>query len=147
VSPIGDVEAAVKALEGVTWTSSGYPLTDEHGGPPTDAGWVKFGVEKSELGWRTLEFLAWLSTDMLRAGERLEFFPTAPPPYLNTPGTCLSFVIECYPKDGDQETRFRKVAEFINSCREQYWLECRGRSRPRQRGRKSRRGQRGPTRR
>jgi hypothetical protein len=92
---------------------------------------VKFGLEKSEVGWRTLEFLAWLATDMVRAGERLEFFPTSPPPYLNTPGACLSFVVECYPKDGDQDERFSKVAAFIESCRNQYWSQCRGRSKSR----------------
>jgi hypothetical protein len=94
MTPIEEVEAAIKSLDGVTWTSSGYPLLREHGEPPTDAGWVKFGLEESELGWRTLEFLAWLATDMLRAGERLHFFPTSPPPYLNTPRSCLSFVLE-----------------------------------------------------
>ena len=131
MTPIQEIETAIKALEAVTWASSGYPLRGEHNEPPTDAGWVKFGLQKSELGWRTLEFLAWLATDMVRAGERLEFFPTSPPPYLNTPGQCLTFVLECYPKQGDQDVRFAKVAAFINSCREQYWPQCRRRIKPR----------------
>ncbi len=119
-SPIAEVESAIKRFKAVDWCSSGYPIACEHG-EPIDAGWVKFGLKQAPLGWRTLEFLAWLYTDMLRAGERLKFFPTSPPPYLNTPGECLSFVIECYPLNGDQDERFRKVAEFINSCREEYW--------------------------
>lgn len=125
--PVKRIEAAIRQFEAVVWCSSGYPLPNAKG-EPTDAGWVKFVLEKSELGWRTLEFLAWVCTDMIRAGERLEFFPTAPPPYLNTPGACLSFVIECYPLDGDQDERFQKVASFINACRKEYWASCRGRA-------------------
>ena len=119
-SPIAEIKAAIKRFEAVDWSSSGYPISCESG-EPIDAGWVKFGLHQSPLGWRTLEFLAWMCTDMIHAGERLKFFPTSPPPYLNTPGNCLSFVIECYPLDGDQDDRFRKVAEFINSCRKEYW--------------------------
>ena len=71
-----------------------------------------------------MEFLAWLYSDMIRAGERLKLFPTSPPPYLNTPGECLSFVIECYPLDDDQDERFERVANFISWCREEHWTEC-----------------------
>jgi hypothetical protein len=129
MTPIAEVEAAIKQFEAVEWSSSGYPLAADGEGEPTDAGWVKFGLRGSKLGWRTLEFLAWACTDMVRGGERLRFFPTAPPPYLNTPGKCLSFVLECYAVDGDQDSRFRKVAEFINWCRTEHWAECQGRVR------------------
>ncbi len=61
---------------------------------------------------------------MIRAGERMEFFPTSPPPYLNKPGECLSFVIEIHPKNNDTEQRFDKIANFIKDCREKYWNEC-----------------------
>jgi hypothetical protein len=127
MTPIAEVETAIKCFEAVEWSSSGYPLAGGDAGEPADAGWVKFGLRPSKLGWRTLEFLAWVCTDMAQAGERLRFFPTAPPPYLNTPGECLSFVLECYPKDGDQDQRFRKVAEFITWCHKERWAECRGR--------------------
>jgi hypothetical protein len=122
-SPIAEIEAAIKRFKAVAWCSSGYPIACEQG-EPIDAGWVKFGLQQSPLGWRTLEFLAWVCTDLIRAGERLKFFPTSPPPYLNTPGECLSFVIECYPVDGDQDERFRKVAEFMKSRREEYLPDC-----------------------
>ena len=126
MTPLEGIEQAIKRYEAVTWSSSGHPLRrDREGEEPTDAGWVKFGIKKSELGWRTLECLAWVCTDMTRGGERLEFFPTSPPPYLNTPGECLSFVVECFPLNGDQNARFKKVAEFITSCQEQYWPQCR----------------------
>src|SRR5437870_1408518 len=125
MTPIQEIEAEIRAFEAVTWCSSGDPPSKADGGDLADVGWVKFGLCKSELGWRTLEFLAWICVDMIRAGERIRFFPTAPPPYLNTPGDCLSFVIECYPLAGDQDKRFKKVAEFIQSCRTKHWPQCR----------------------
>ena len=120
---VDEIEAAIKQFEAVVWSNSGYPMPCKSG-EPIHAGWVKFGFRQSPLGWRTLEFLAWIFTDMECAGERLQFFPTAPPPYLNTPGDCLSFVVECYPLDDDQDERFRCVANFIDSCRQEYWLDC-----------------------
>src|SRR5262245_17554545 len=119
-SPVAEIEAAIQQFRAVNWSSSGYPIACDQG-EPIDAGWVKFGLKQSRSGWLTLEFLAWICADMNSAGERLRFFPTSPPPYLNTPGECLSFVIECYPLNGDQDERFRKVAEFINHCRKEYW--------------------------
>lgn len=124
MTPIQEIEDAIKHYEAIEWSSSGYPLKGEDSEEPTDAGWVKFGIKSSELGWRTLEFLAWVCADMVRAGERLKFFPTAPPPYLNTPGSCLSFVLECYPRDGDQDRRFKRVAEFITWARVERWPQC-----------------------
>jgi hypothetical protein len=124
-SAINEIESALKKFGAIAWSSCGYPIPCESG-EPINAGWIKFGLKQSVLGWRTLEFLAWTYSDMIRAGERLKFFPTSPPPYLNTPGDCLSFVIECYPLGNDQEERFRRVASFIDSCREKYWAECRG---------------------
>ena len=62
---------------------------------------------------------------MVRAGERLKLFPISPPPYLNEPGKCLSFVIECYPVDGDKERRFAKVAEIHHVVPEADWADCR----------------------
>jgi hypothetical protein len=123
MSTIGEIEVAIKRFEAVNWCSSGYPLKTSDGST-VDIGWVKFGLKKSEIGWRTLEFLAWTCSDMIRSGERLEVFPTSPPPYLNTPGDCLSFVIECHPLDGDQEERFSRVASFIQSCHDEYWDDC-----------------------
>ncbi len=119
------IREAIAAFESVTLVSSGDPVTDPSDSKYTEAGWVKFVLEKSELGWRTLEFLAWVCDDMVRAGERLKLFPISPPPYLNEPGKCLSFVIECYPVDGDKERRFAKVAEFITWCRKAHWADCR----------------------
>ena len=57
MTPIQEVEDAIRHYEAIEWTSSGYPLPGEESERSTDAGWVKFGIKKSELGWRTLEFL------------------------------------------------------------------------------------------
>lgn len=120
-----EIETAIKGFSAVAWSSSGFPIPCD-GGEPIQAGWVKFGLKKTSLGWRTLEFLAWICADMIRAEERLRFFPTSPPPYLNEPGDCLSFVLECFPLGDDREVRFRRIASFIKSCREEHWHECCG---------------------
>ena len=88
----------IEAFSAVEWVSYDYPLKTDDEDEVVDAGWVKFQIEQTKLGFRTLEFLGWVATDMRNAGERLHFFPTSPPPYLNTPGKSLSFVIEVYPK-------------------------------------------------
>ena len=42
MTPIEEIEQAIKRYEAVTWSSSGYPLRgDREGEEPTDAGWVK----------------------------------------------------------------------------------------------------------
>jgi hypothetical protein len=124
MAPIKKVKRAIAAFEAVTWSSCGDPYPYPEEPKRVHPGWVEFGIQKSELGWRTLEFIAWTTTDMIRAGERIEFFPTAPPPYLNDPGDCLSFVIEIHPKDNDQDTRFSKIAKFITDLNKRYWDLC-----------------------
>jgi hypothetical protein len=118
------IQAEIDKFDGVTWSSCGVTNIDSSNPDELPFGWVKFGVSSDTLGWRTLEFIAWVIDDMRRANERIEFTPTAPPPYLNEPGDCLSFVIECFPLNGDQEERFGKVAEFIQWCRDEHWEEC-----------------------
>jgi len=69
---------------------------------------VKFVVTHSKLGWWTLEFLAWaINNDYAKLGEKVLLMPVAPPPYLNGPGNCLSFVIEGRGADPD------KLADFL----------------------------------
>ena len=70
-TPINEVEAAIKRFPGVAWSASGCPIPCERG-ESIEAGWVEFGLQQSALGWRTLEFLAWTYTEMIRAGERLK---------------------------------------------------------------------------
>jgi hypothetical protein len=96
-------------------------MKDDKGISP---GWVKFGIEKSELGWRTLEFLAWAFDDMVRARKRLFFWPVSNPPYLNTPGECLSFVIECYIDRIDEQRGIQEIADFLAEWQAKYWAQC-----------------------
>lgn len=124
MKPSEQIKQEIEYFEGVNWCSCNDPYPYEDSPEDIHPGWVKFQIEKSETGWRTLEFLAWLTTDMIRAGERMEFFPTSPPPYLNNPGKCLSFVIEIHPKNGDELERFSRIAAFIKDCREKYWNDC-----------------------
>jgi hypothetical protein len=100
-------------LEAVQWANSG---ADE-------IAWLKFGLEKSEAGWRTLEFLAWIFGDMVEGGAPLIFFPVSPPPYLNQPGECLSFVVEIHP--AEDETYGKRIVEFMSRGLLSYWPQCR----------------------
>lgn len=122
------IESAIAKFAGVTWTSSGYPVRGDEDSPGLDVGWVKFTIERSELGWNTLEFLAWICTDLTNGGERVEFIPIAPPPYLNNAGDCLCFVLEVHPQVSKTEPFFAQVARFIDACRDQYWVASYGTS-------------------
>lgn len=118
------LKAEILAFGGVTWASHGDP--EQVAGEPSyrHPGWVKFAVAKDELGWRLIEFLAWVICDMQRAGERVRFILDAPPPYLNQPGECLSFVVELQPGEGDSASQITKVTEFVTWCRREHWEEC-----------------------
>ncbi len=124
---IKDIQKAIEKFGAITWSNSDYPLKIDDSEEVIKAGWIKFELEQTELGWRTLEFLAWAISDMLKAGEEIHFFPTSPPPYLNEPGKCLSFVMEFYPENEDTDINFKKIADFITYCREEYWEQCKGR--------------------
>lgn len=44
-------------------------------------------------GWATTEWLVWLVRDFERGGLDVQQYPSSPPPFLNTPGESLSFVV------------------------------------------------------
>jgi len=123
---IKQIESAIEKFAGVNWTSSGYPVEGETESATLDVGWVKFTIERSELGWNTLEFLAWICNDLTNGGERVEFVPIAAPPYLNTPGDSLCFVLEVHPQVSKSEQFFAQTARFIDACRDQYWAASYG---------------------
>lgn len=126
MTPTEEVREAIAKFEGVNWINHGEPQpgdTDEGYG----VGWVKFGVEKSELGWRTVEFLSWaLNEDLKRAKFELLFFPVSPPPYLNEPGDSLSFALEMLDSAEGRERNkgINQIAGALNEWREEYWPEC-----------------------
>ena len=115
---VEDLRGTIAAFPGTSWASGGTDEEGEH-----QVAWVKFGATKSEAGWRTIEFISWLYTDMSRGGEHVLLFPTAPPPYLNEPGECLSFVLEVH-ADGDLQPRLQRVIDFVRQCKADYWAEC-----------------------
>lgn len=57
--------------------------------------YVKFRLPSDKFGWYLLEHLAWVVNEDYRlADPRVILLPTAAPPYLNTVGQCLYFVVE-----------------------------------------------------
>jgi len=75
--------------------------------------YVKFNLPSGKLGWYLLEHLAWvINEDYRGAGRSVILPPTSAPPYLNTPGQCLYFVIEGY--NGENPDA---LAEFLDTTR------------------------------
>jgi hypothetical protein len=85
--------------------------------------WAKMRYQRNETGHRSLEFLAWVTTDMSRARDPISFYPTAAPPYLNEPGNVLSYVIQVYHNDL-KKGQFEKMIDFINQCHDDYYEQC-----------------------
>lgn len=119
LTPIQELGEAIRLFDAVKWVSTGEPKPLSHGEYMVP--WVKFELSKSELGWRTLEFLAWAFEDISRSGEDVLLMPTSPPPYLNTPGAVLAFVVECRVDSVEDAERIRKTAGFIRDWHEKYW--------------------------
>ena len=89
---------------------------------PTPAQWekgtfyVKFDVAWNEDGRFSLEFLAWLVNSVCPHLDQLngiQLLPYAHPPYLNTPGECLSFVIE---GQGNPRRLAKEVKKAFSMC-------------------------------
>ena len=75
--------------------------------------YVKFKLSSDKLGWYVLEHLAWaINEDARGAGDNVHLLPTAAPPYLNTPGACLYFVIEAWNGANPDE-----LARFLEEVR------------------------------
>ncbi len=119
------VKNSIKQFKAVLEISFDHETLEDVEAPEfVEMGWLEFKIDKSELGWRTLEFISWVCEDMKNAGERIKLFPSSPPPYLNTPGDSLIFNIEIYPKDNDSQERFENIANHFTYCYEKYWSEC-----------------------
>jgi len=123
-TPPQALRAAISRFEGVTWSNHGEPAPGLTDGKAVSPAWVKFGIEKSELAWRTLEFLAWAFDDMVRARKRLFFWPVSNPPYHNTLGECLSFVVECYIDQIDEQRGVQQIADHLADWQAKYWPRC-----------------------
>ncbi len=111
---------ALNAFDGVQTHGScgGHPEPLKGGQWPAGAWYVKFRVDKTERGWRALEFLAWLINNAYQRGEHhVTLYPVAPPPYLNTPGQVLSFALEGY--DGEDPDA---LAEWMDQVRRDAYI-------------------------
>ena len=124
MTPIESLHKVISQFEGVNWANFGDPKPNRNDEEEWAPGWVKFGIEKNELGWRTLEFMAWAFEDLVKAKYRLFFFPTSPPPYLNEPGECLSFVVECYIDTPKDELKIEEMAQHLNKWFVSHWPSC-----------------------
>jgi hypothetical protein len=75
--------------------------------------YVKFTLPSGRFGWYLLEHLAWVVNEDYRgSGRNVMLLPTSAPPYLNTVGQCLHFVIEGYGGENPDE-----LAEFLDATR------------------------------
>jgi hypothetical protein len=117
-------EVAVSRFPGVAWTSSGENRSRPNSRPKYVDGWVKFGVKKSELGWRTAEFLAWAFGDLSKAGYHVHLLAVSAPPYLNTPGRMLEFVAEFDLLTPTKGKTIERAAEYLDEWRLEYWSAC-----------------------
>jgi hypothetical protein len=124
MSPTQALHDAIKKFDGVDWVNFGDPKPDAEDSRGWAPGWVKFGLKKSEAGWRTLEFLAWAFEDMVRGKNRLFFFPISAPPYLNEPGATLAFVVECYVDSEAEVQKIQRMADLLNEWFFKYWPAC-----------------------
>jgi hypothetical protein len=107
---------ALNAFAGVHTIGScgGHPEPLKGGQWPAGSWYVKFRVEQSEPGWRALEFLAWLINNAYQRDEHhVTLYPTAPPPYLNTPGQVLAFALEGY--DGEDPNQLADRMDHIRA--------------------------------
>lgn len=99
---------ALNAFDGIATMGScgGHTNQTNPSQWPAGSWYVKFAVARDKEGWFALEFLAWLVNNSMRRSERqVDLYPTAPPPYLNTPGKMLSFVLEGEQEDPDEAAR------------------------------------------
>jgi hypothetical protein len=86
-----------------------YPgITEVAANDPREERWsVSFRVERSEVGWRTLEFFAWMNKDLWRGGYDTVLDAVAGPPQLNVPGEMLWFDFSGRGDPGE-------IARFVN---------------------------------
>ena len=92
-------------------------LKKQEGGRwPEGSFYVKMLIDWTKEGYFSLEWLSWYIFCVIkRGGSEIFFNPFAPPPYLNTPGEMLSFVIEGYNID------LVDLAERIKNNKDEYF--------------------------
>ena len=127
---VKDVTTGLKNLS--SYTPDTYSLPGEFGDLPhallrrTGGGleneaWAntEFELSRDELGWLTLEFLAWWARDLSRSGEQIQLRPMALPPkaYEAQLGWTLKFILDHFVIcDGDgNDAALRMMQELADS--------------------------------
>jgi hypothetical protein len=89
--PVRNLIRVLNQFPGVkTYTSCGGHAEVENSCQMSEGTWyVDFNVDRSDEGWMSLEFFAWVAYDGMDSGVILESF--AKPPWLNRPGGMLFF--------------------------------------------------------
>lgn len=78
---------------------------------------VTLDIAQTPEGWRSLEFFAWITTDLRRSGFSISLEAASPPPYLNRPGQCLYFE---FCGDSMGETAPSEIASLIEEWKADY---------------------------
>ncbi|TCZ71460.1 hypothetical protein E0485_22680 [Paenibacillus albiflavus] len=78
--------------------------------------YVKFEIEETPVGWRTIEFLAWAINKEYDDDLTVFFMPKSNPPWLNKPNRTLCWVIEGY---NDQNPN--DLAEFLGKVKSDFY--------------------------
>ena len=99
--PYDEIDINVRSLVEIINRFPGLHTNDSCGGHASPASYqepegqwrIGLDVDHTEEGWRSLEFLAWAVSDFRKSGRKITLGAFSHPPYLNTPGSCLFFVI------------------------------------------------------
>jgi hypothetical protein len=85
--------------------------------------WVKFSIDRKAAGWRSLEFLAWfVNNNLARSGSSVLVYPVSAPPFLNTPGRMLAFVIERQAGGRVEDTDPKDVASNLRQAKRSFFI-------------------------
>ena len=108
-------------LQSLATVLDGFPGLKTTYGQDTEDQWqLSFEVQHTEEGWRSLEFVAWAVSDLKQGGNKVILEAIAIPPYLNTPGECLLFVVKGKNDAPEGSIRPQQVASILSDWKEDY---------------------------
>jgi len=109
----------LNAFQGIeTFGSCGGHTSPARGQWEKGTFYIKFRVARNDDGYYALEFLAWLINHDYSRAEKVGsviLFPEAAPPWMNTPGKSLCYILE-----GHRDADPRDLAHTIARLREHY---------------------------
>jgi len=126
------LQKELKSFDGIERVKLTKAVEDQEDGGVMPAA-VSLAFTASAVGMHALEFLTWAVEDMSRAGAEVHMHLTAPPPWLNEPGSCLAVNLYVNPRSDDPSTKkalgeieeeIREMADFLEQVRGMYWPLC-----------------------